>query len=208
MIRWVTFGSFLCFLMAGLPACVFGQSNPYGNASSAKGSGADPRVRRANREQAVAIVGPKSRDFVETYGDEAVAAIFACSRPVALKLVEFHSCGEMGKLPRPGDLLCVIAQPRHCDDVAVFAIRNVQKLCDVDCFDAYLLNPLDYALGLRALETGAAEVRARRLNQTAVISPPARPQLSADEKLAVVGVVGFAVIAGILLWRRRQSSVC
>ena len=111
MVRWVTFGCVLYFLTAVTPAELFGQYDPYGNGANA--SGPDPRLRRAYREKAVAMVGPKARDFVETQGDEAVAAIFACSKPVAAKLAEFHVSGEMGKLPRPRDLLRVIAQPRH-----------------------------------------------------------------------------------------------
>ena len=106
MIRWIAFGSVLCLIMAASPAGLFAQANPYGNISNPYRPGADPRVRRAYREKAVAAVGgPHARDFVETHGDEAVAAIFACSKPVALKLAEFHASGELGKLPRPRDLL-------------------------------------------------------------------------------------------------------
>jgi len=209
MIRWVTFCGVLCFVLAAVPAAdLFAQSNPYANRSNpyAPGaeSGVDPRVRRAYREKAVATVGPNARDFVETQGDEAVAAIFACSRPVAVKLAEFHASGEMGKLPRPRDLLRVIAQPRHGDDVALWAIHHAGELADTDSFDAYLLSPLDYALGLKQLEAGAAEARARRLNQAAMAMAP---QLSADEKLVLVGGIGFLVIVGLLLWRRRQARV-
>ena len=168
MIRRVTWGSVLCLLVAASPADLFAQFNPYGNWSNPYGSGADPRVRRAYREQAVAKVGPIARDFVETQGDEAVAAIFACSRPVAVRLAEFHASGEMGKLLRPRDLLRVIAQPRHGDDVALWAIAHAGELADTDSFDAYLLSPLDYALGLKQLATGAADARARRLNQVAM----------------------------------------
>ena len=132
--------------MAASPADLFGQFNPYGNRSNPYAPGADPRVRRAYREQAVAVVGPIARDFVETHGEEAVAAIFACSRPVAVKLAEFHASGELGKLPRPRDLLRVIAQPRHGDDVALWAIHHARELTDMDSFDAYLHQPA----GLRA----------------------------------------------------------
>ena len=172
MIRWITLGSVLCFLMAASPADLFAQFNPYGNRSNPYGPDADPRVRRAYREKAVATVGPNARDFVETQGDEAVAAIFACSRPVAVKLAEFHASGEMGKLPRPRDLLRVIAQPRHGDDVALWAIHHAGELTDTDSFDAYLISPLDYALGLKQLAAGAAEARARRLNQAAMTTTP------------------------------------
>jgi hypothetical protein len=194
--------------MAASPGCLLAQFNPYGNGANPYGPGADPRVRRAHREQAVANVGPKARDFVEAYGDEAVAAIFACSRPVGLKLAEFHASGELGKLPRPRDLLWVIAQPNHGDDIAVWAIHYSRELSDVDSFNAYLTSPLDYALGLKSLAAGAAEARARRLNQAAMSKTPWAATLSADEKLAIAAGVGFVVVAGILLWRRRQSTIC
>jgi len=101
----------------------------------------------------------------------------------------------------------VIAQPRHGDDVARFAIYHSRELSDVDSFNAYLISPLDYALGLKPLAAGAAEVRARRLNQAAMKTMP-WTTLSAEQKMAIVGGVGFVVIAGILLWRRRQSGIC
>jgi hypothetical protein len=206
MIRWATFGCVLCFLMAAQPADLFGQVNPFGNRSNYETS-TDPRARRAYRERAVATVGPVAREFVETQGDEAVAAIFACSRPVAVKLAEFYACGDLGKLPRPRDLLRVIAQPGHGNDVALWAIQHAGELTDTDAFDAYLLTPLDYALGLKDLAAGAAEARARRLSQAAMATAPAAAPLSAGEKLAFAGVVGSLVIGGYLLWRRKQASM-
>jgi hypothetical protein len=206
MKRWITFCAVLCFLMAALPVELFGQFNPYG--PNPYGPNADPRLRRAHREQAVANVGPKARDFVEAQGDEAVAAIFACSRPVALKLAEFHSSGELGKLPRPRDLLYVIAQPGHGDDVALWAIGHARELSDVDSFDAYVISPLDYALGLKALATGAAEARARRLNQAAMTTRPWAALSPDDKRVIVIGGVGVLVVAGIVLLRRRQASMC
>ncbi|HYV37935.1 MAG TPA: hypothetical protein VE988_19780 [Gemmataceae bacterium] len=203
MIRWITFGSVLCLLTVALPADLPAQFNPYGNRVTVYGPDADPRVRRAYREKAVAIVGPKGRDFVEAYGDEAVAAIFACSRPVAVKLAEFHSSGEMSKLPRPAGLLLVIAQPRHGDDVALWAIHHAGELADPDSFDAYMLTPLDYALGLKALEQGAAESRARRLHLAAATPIP----LTNDQKLAIFGGVGVVLIVIVWLWRRKQASM-
>ena len=135
-------GSFLYCLMATAPASLFAQVNPYTNRfnpyASAVESNPDPRARRAQREKAVAVVGPKARDFVESRGEEAVAAIFAVSKPVAEKLAEFHASGEMAKLPRPQDLLRIIARPGHGDDVALWAIAHVRELSDVDSFDAYL----------------------------------------------------------------------
>jgi hypothetical protein len=222
MIRWITFGSVLAFLMGAPPVNVLAQFNPYTNRPGPYGSGADLGVRRAQREHAVAYAGPVARDLIDTHGDEAVAAIFACSRSVAAKLASFHASGELGKLPRPRSLLLVIAQPRPGDDVALWAIAHVHELRDVDRFNAFLLHPLHYALGLKQLEAGAAEVRTRRLNQVAFQQPPvaaphvppappaaalqvppAPPPLSAEEKLAVAVVAGLMVTVGFVLWRRR-----
>ena len=190
-----------------MPADLFGaQFNPYGNRANPYGWGTDPRVRRAHREQAVAAVGPCARDFVETQGDEAVAAIFACSRPVAVKLVEFYASGKMAKLPSPRALLAVIAQPRHRDDVALWAIYHAGELVDTDSFDAYLMSPLEYALGLKQLAAGAAEARARRLHQAAMTKTPSAG-LSANEKLGIVVGVGL-VLGGFLIWRRKRSGIC
>jgi len=205
MIRRILYGSVLCFLMAP-PAELFGQFIPNGS-FDLYAPNLDPRVRRAWREKAVAKVGPNARDFVEKQGDDAVAAIFACSRPVAVQLVEFYSSGELGKLPLPRGLLAVIADPRHGDDVALWAIYHARELSDTDSFDAYLRSPLDYALGLKKLATGVAEARARRLNQAATTAATWEVPLSDDEKLGIVGVAGL-VIAGFLLWRRRGSGIC
>jgi LPXTG-motif cell wall-anchored protein len=202
MIRWITFGSVWCVLMAS-PADLFAQVNSYGRGFDPYAPGIDPRVRRAWREKAVAAF-PNAREFVETHGEEAASAILACSRPVAVKLVEFYSSGEMGKLPQPRALLAVIARPRHGDDVALFAIHHVGELSDSDSFTAYLSRPLEYALGLKPLAAGAAEARARRLTPAAIKTPPSAG-LSANEKLAIVGAAGLA-IAGFLIWRRKRSS--
>ncbi len=150
----------------------------------------------------MAIVGSNARDFVETQGDEAVAAIFTCSKPVAEKLVEFHISGGLAKLPRPRELLRIIAQPRHGDDVAVWAIDHADELGDADSFYAYLSSPLDYALGLKQLAAGAAELQARRSHQTEVTAT--RPPGQGLTMLVGVGLLSFV---GIVLWRHRQSSM-
>ena len=53
MIRWVTLGSVLCFLMAASPADLFAQFNPYGNRSNPYGpecrSARAPCLSRAGR---------------------------------------------------------------------------------------------------------------------------------------------------------------
>ncbi len=163
---------------------------------------ADPRVRRANRERAVAVVGPCAREFVEALGDDAVAALFACSKPVAVKLAKFHDSGELGKLSKPRDLLYVIAQPRHGDDVALWAIQHAGELNDLDCFDAFLLNPLEYALNLKQLAAGANEVRASRLTAAAAMSswqPPMEP------RQGIALGIGMVIVALPLAWMCLRS---
>ena len=76
---------------------------------------------------ATACVGPVARALVEFYGDEAVGAIFACSPQVGWKLVQFHACGDLDRFPRPSGLLAVIAQPRHGNDVALWAMQHHEE---------------------------------------------------------------------------------
>jgi hypothetical protein len=175
----------------------------------------DPRTRRANREKAVAMTGPIAREFVETYGDEAVAAIFACSKAVAVKLAEFHASGELGKLPRPLDLLRAIANPRLSDDVANWAILHAGELHDTDSFDAYLASPLEYALGLKQLKAGAAEARAKRLNPTTATAatgqPTTKPTLTLsslldDDRIGFACAVGLVVMAVLAIFRKKRSQ--
>lgn len=180
-----------------LPATgALGQFNPYAPPVQVN---PDPRMRRALRERAVAYAGEGSREFVETQGDAAVAAIFACSQGGARKLVEFNNSGKLAKLPRPADLLRVIAQPGNGDDVGVYAIQHANELTDVDNFDAYLLNPLEYAYALRPLSEGAAEVRARRLSAQAAWVPW---QVTLDGRAIAIGGGVLAVV--LFLWWRRS----
>ncbi len=206
MIRLHTLIGVFCVAVAASPADLFAQ---FGNGAP----GADPRTRRAAREQAVASVGPIARDFVETYGDEAVAALFACSRPVAVKLAAYHASGDLGKLPRPRDLLLAIARPGCGDDVTLWAIGHAAELADRDSFDAYLINPLEYALGLKPLATGTAEMRARRLQQAAApIGPVAPPmaksweEMAPETKLCITAGVFLIGAVAIVMWRRRQAA--
>jgi len=208
MIRWITLGCVWCVLLAVPPAEVFAQFNPYWNRFDPYAPGADPRIRRAWREQAVARVGPVARALVEAYGDEAVCAIFACSPQVGWMLAQFHASANLDKLPRPRGLLAVIAQPRHGDYVALWAMQHAEELRDIDSFDAYLLNPLEYALGLKQLAAGAAEVRARRGNQGATKVTRAVAALSANARLVIAGAAGGLVLVGLLLWRRKNSGIC
>ena len=166
-----------------------------------------PAGARARREQAVAKAGPIARDFVETQGDEAVAAIFACSKPVAEKLAEFHATGGLGKLPRPDDLLRAIAQPGNGDDVALWAIRHANVLEDTDGFEAYVRARWSTRCGLKQLAAGAAEARARRLNGLAGGPPQATaaPQITQQELILVS--CGCLVLVALWIWRRRQRQM-
>jgi len=190
MMQWIMLGSIACLLSTLASPVLLAQANCKRLNPYATDFNSDPRVRRAYREKAVAAFGPKIRDFVESQGEEGVAALFACTKPVAVKLAEFHTSGELANLPRPHDLLRVIAQPQHGDDVALWAIQHANELADADCFDAYLMSPLDYALGLKHLESGAADARARRLHNSAATTT-AQP-LTQDEKMMLVVGIGFS----------------
>jgi len=188
----------LLLLTQGPP--LFGQYNPYAPQQ------VDPRIRRAYREQAVAYAGPVARDFVETQGDEATAAILSCSQQVAKKLADFHASGQLAKMPKPRDLLRAIAF--NGDDAALWAISHQAELTDVDNLDAYCLEPLQYALGLKPLAEGAAAVRARRLSYQAAVSPaPGQPwQMTLDARtLAIIG--GGVVLVVLLVWWKRRRSM-
>jgi len=202
MVRSIMLTGFLCSWIAATSAELLAQTMPHGNRPNAYIPGAEPRARRAQRERAVAMVGTDERDFVETLGDDAVAAVFACSRSVAVKLAQFYSSGEMNKLPRPRDLLRAIAQPGNGNEVALWAMSHTAELSDADSFDAYLVRPLEYALGLKQIAEGAAEVRARRQQQA-----PATPQLSEEQKRTVLVVAGLLGIVGFVVWRRKRSRI-
>ncbi len=60
-----------------------------------------PREKRAAREAAVAKVGPEARGLVEAYGEPAVEALNAVSRPVGKTLAECYSCGALSKTGKP-----------------------------------------------------------------------------------------------------------
>ena len=129
----------LAAVLLFLPAVALAQFNPYAppvpgitilRPPSAEGKGG-------------CLCRRSSRGFVETHGEPAVAAIFACSQAAARKLVEFSNSGGLARLPRPADLLRVIAQRGHGDDVLLYAIRHANELTDVDHFNAYL-SPLEY----------------------------------------------------------------
>jgi hypothetical protein len=165
----------------------------------------DPRELRAKRERAVAAVGASGRDFVETYGQDAVAAIFACSQSVALQLVTFHSSGGLAKLSRPRELLRVIGNPKHGDEVASWAIAHADELMVAEYLDAYLVDPLSYALALKKLEDGAAEVRELRRLAHYKAQAMARSSRSYGLRMFSLGG-GVAAVVLLLVWRPRGQN--
>jgi hypothetical protein len=209
VMRATTLASALCILFVGLPNLVAQSGAPAYRTGSNMPSAycnVDARTRRALRERAVDAVGPEAREFVESC-DEAAFALLTCSRPVAVKLAEFYAAGQLNKLPRPRDLLAVIANPRHGDAVALWAMQHAGELTDPDCCDAYLAYPLEYALGLRRLADDAARLRALRQQGNAWGAGRGGLTLSAyDREMLVYCGVGLGIIGVLAWWRRRQQQ--
>jgi hypothetical protein len=155
----------------------------------------DPRARRTNRERAVVALGtPEARAFVEShYGDQACAAIFACSQSVGQELAELHASGDLGKLPKPAEILRVIGF--RGDDAAKFVIHNTRELQDPDCTDAFLARPLEFALGLERLEEAASQIRASRETSERLAIQ--------NQRLEYVAVGSAVLIIAFCIWRYR-----
>ena len=155
------------------------------------------REKRAERDKAAKYAGDdeNARSFIESC-DEASEAAFGCSQPVATKLAAFHCSGALAKLPRPRDLLSAIGKQGMGDDVAVWVMQHGKDLEDADSFDAFMDAPLDYALGLKRLSDGAAEVKANRAAQFAL------PFGIKDWK-PVAGIAGAVAIVCLGIWRIR-----
>jgi hypothetical protein len=150
---------------------------------------------RMLREQAVAMVGPCARPLVETFGSDGSRALFACSWPVATQLCALHNSGNLVCLPHSAELLRVIAQPGAGDTVAWFIIQNHMELRDICKCEAFLVSPHDYCLQIKNLETGAAEIRALKLQSQ---------QQRLYERLIWGGIGIFLLICVIWWWRRWQ----
>jgi hypothetical protein len=162
----------------------------------------DPRVKRAWREQAVANVGPIARGLVETHGDAAVAAIFACSKATAVKLAQFHASGELNKLPRPAALLNAISAVAPGDAVANFAMQHADALADVTRFNVFLAEPLTYAMSLKSLDAGVDEYR-RRLEWRE--NAQRKHEMTRREELVTAAILAGAwLLAAILILRYRD----
>jgi hypothetical protein len=184
----------------------FGQYAKYNPYAPAPFLAPGPREKRAAREFAIARVGIVARSLVETYGESAVNALFACSVPVGQRLAEFHNAGKLAEFPRPAALLDCIGQPGNGDDVALWAMQpeHARQLTDPAAFEAYLLAPLDHALGLRDLATSAAEVRAHRIASQAPRGLSALPRWL-DGQVIVGGLAVLGIVI-LFLWRKRQRS--
>ncbi len=141
-----------------------------------------------------------ARSFIESC-DEASEAALKCSAPVAAKLAAFHASGQLAKLSRPRELLSVIAENGRddADAIALFAVQHGKELEDEAAFAAFIEAPLDFALGLKTLSQGAAEVKARR--DTAA---PSGPSVGITDWRSFAIVVGIVAVIALLLWKIRQ----
>jgi hypothetical protein len=160
----------------------------------------DPRERRALRENAVFRVGDDARALVESdWGDESALALLKVSRVNAAKLVACHASGSLSRTNRPKEILLAVA--RHGDDVCEYVTGHADELADMDCCEAFVSDPLTFALGLQKVQSAGQERKSRRLSvpsEMTVHDPTMRN--------IVIGVVVVVVIGGIWLKRRRSDA--
>jgi len=187
---------YLILLLAGQP----GQGAPFNPFPRD-----NTRQLRAAREMCVARVGQVCRKLVEERGECAVAALRNCTLAMGRKLSEFHNSGALGKVYRPELLLSTIGRKGHGDDVALFAMEHGEQLADPDAFAAYCGDPLVYALGIRELAEGAAEVRAARLNPHGN-AQPSYPPLTEREMWLGGGVLGVMILLMFFVRTRRPAG--
>jgi hypothetical protein len=181
----------------------FGQYGPYSPPAWPR---PDPRLQRYWRDQAVAYAGgsPQARNLVEAYGEAATAALLFCSPRVARQLVAFCDAGGLDKLHRPKELLTVIGQPSHGDDVCLFILTNADQLAEADACDVFLMSPLEFSLSLKSLSTEVDAVRAYRQSAQAGRQSGAG-QITLDPRTIAVG--GGALALVLLIWWRRSRQV-
>ncbi len=139
------------------PAEIFGQGFKGPNVNVPM----DARMRRAMRDRAVARAGQNSREFVETYGEVAAAAILRCSPNVGRMLTKAYEDGNIAMLADAPRVLQLIAHPQAGDDVAMFILNHIGELCDPVGMNAFMSSPLEYAMRLKKLEDDVAENRKR-----------------------------------------------
>lgn len=159
----------------------------------------DAKGKRAARERAVAKIGPTGRAFVETYGEDAVAAIFKCSAATGRKLAEFHDAGALAKLRSPSLVLLAIA--RDGDPVAAFAMEHAKELADPESSDAFLFDPMTYAMRIRTLAAGV-EGQRRYLE----FARGRQEKADRDDKATKAVVAGVVLLVGLLVWRARRRG--
>lgn len=188
-----------------LTSTVLGQYAPSG--PFAPNPQGDPRSQRARREFAVAKVGNNevARSLVETYGDDAIAAIVQCDVETGKRLAEWHNSGEFQRrIGKPRQLLQVIGQPGAGDEVAVFAMK-APELSDPDCLEAFLASPLHYTCAIKKLADGAAEIRARRM-QPMDIRVPVSQFFDEYGKLIVIILGAIGILLFVRWFKRRQAE--
>jgi predicted RNase H-like nuclease len=159
----------------------------------------DAKGKRAARERAVAKIGPSGRAFIETYGEDAVAAVFKCSAATGRKLAEFYQAGSLEKFRSPSMLLLAIA--REGDPVAAFAMEHAKELSDPECFDVFLLDPMTYAMKIRTLAAGVEGYR-RYLE----LAQRRQEKAEHDDKVTKLVVAGVVLLVGLLIWRARRRG--
>jgi hypothetical protein len=187
----------LLTILAAWPPVASGQVFGPGQAENA-------RMLRMRREQAVAYVGPVARGLVETYGEEAVSALAMCSPAMGKKLADWFNAGQLdGQIPRPAAVLAAIGSPGAGDAVAWWCMQHASELQDIDACDAFLIDPVSYALHVKTLEAGAAQKRAFRLG--AENGAPNGNAKNVDPYIAIAGSA-FALVVVAVWWRRRRQQ--
>jgi hypothetical protein len=168
----------------------------------------DARARKAEREACEARVGECCWPLIEAYEDAAVAALTACSPEVGQALCRFYADGNLSRLPEPRDFLVCVGKKGHGSEVAAWAMSHVDELTNNDAFVAYMIEPLEYALELKRISSGTADIRARRLafEKAIAFDPRAAPAL---DRLSEWGTgpiyvgIGCAILLVFWLSRRR-----
>lgn len=113
----------------------------------------NPSQRAALQQRALVLLGPGARAFLATQGDEGLLALWGCSRPSAIRLLQFHACGGLDRLPRPRAFLYVVGTLGQGDVLVEWALAHYRELTDEEQFDAFMSSPLEYAWGVRRLES-------------------------------------------------------
>jgi hypothetical protein len=187
---------FFCSLILLIPAPLVAQWDPGIPYHQQRRNPNDPHLRRELRERAVLMVGEDARQFVETH-ELAARAILACDVFVASCLTTCFNKSDLAKLPNLDGLLVAIAFSGDGNAVALFALEHLSDLADVDHFNAFMSSPVEYSLGLKDLEAGAAPAKADRLDREKWSTP------LGDGRTVLI--VASVVVAGVMIIRRKQK---